>query len=63
MFIVYIQVSKTLEEFSIEEQPSSVLEEKYPNLKVVQSAVKLLQVKEHVCLSNILFLKYFPYKV
>uniref|UniRef100_A0A672M0R5 Pyridine nucleotide-disulfide oxidoreductase domain-containing protein 1 n=1 Tax=Sinocyclocheilus grahami TaxID=75366 RepID=A0A672M0R5_SINGR len=42
------QVSKTLEEFDIEEQPSSVLEEKYPNLKVVQSAVKLLRAKEHL---------------
>lgn len=41
------QVSKTLEEFNVEEQPSSVLEEKYPNLKIVQSAVQLLQVKEH----------------
>ncbi|KAA0721168.1 Pyridine nucleotide-disulfide oxidoreductase domain-containing protein 1 [Triplophysa tibetana] len=42
------QVSKTLEEFNIEEQPSSVLEEKYPNLKVIQSTVKLLQVKQHL---------------
>uniref|UniRef100_A0A672T4C4 Pyridine nucleotide-disulfide oxidoreductase domain-containing protein 1 n=1 Tax=Sinocyclocheilus grahami TaxID=75366 RepID=A0A672T4C4_SINGR len=42
------QVSKTLEEFDIEEQPSSVLEEKYPNLKVLQSAVKLLRAKEHL---------------
>lgn len=45
----FIQVSKTLEEFDVEEQPSSVLEEKYPNLKVIQSAVKLLRAKEHVC--------------
>ncbi|XP_016392034.1 pyridine nucleotide-disulfide oxidoreductase domain-containing protein 1 [Sinocyclocheilus rhinocerous] len=42
------QVSKTLEEFDIEDQPSSVLEEKYPNLKVLQSAVKLLRAKEHL---------------
>ncbi|XP_073693028.1 pyridine nucleotide-disulfide oxidoreductase domain-containing protein 1 isoform X2 [Garra rufa] len=42
------QVSKTLQEFDVEEQPSSVLEEKYPNLKVVQSAVKLLRAKEHL---------------
>uniref|UniRef100_A0A8C1U383 Pyridine nucleotide-disulfide oxidoreductase domain-containing protein 1 n=1 Tax=Cyprinus carpio TaxID=7962 RepID=A0A8C1U383_CYPCA len=42
------QVSKTLEEFDVEEQPSSVLEEKYPNLKVIQSAVKLLRAKEHL---------------
>uniref|UniRef100_A0A671QUE4 Pyridine nucleotide-disulfide oxidoreductase domain-containing protein 1 n=1 Tax=Sinocyclocheilus anshuiensis TaxID=1608454 RepID=A0A671QUE4_9TELE len=41
-------VSKTLEEFDLEEQPSSVLEEKYPNLKVVQSAVKLVRTKEHL---------------
>ncbi|KAI7797797.1 pyridine nucleotide-disulfide oxidoreductase domain-containing protein 1 isoform X1 [Triplophysa rosa] len=42
------QVSKTLEEFNVEEQPSSVLEGKYPNLKVIQSTVKLLQVKQHL---------------
>ncbi|KAG7456196.1 hypothetical protein MATL_G00249190 [Megalops atlanticus] len=41
------QVSKTLEDFDVEEQPSSVLEEKYPNVKVIQSAVKELQAKEH----------------
>lgn len=46
--INFKQVSKTLEEFDIEEQPSSVLEEKYPNLKVIQSAVKLLRAKEHL---------------
>lgn len=42
-------MSKILEDFDVEEQPSTVLEEKYPNLKVVQSAVKTLQAKEHVC--------------
>ncbi|XP_051546842.1 pyridine nucleotide-disulfide oxidoreductase domain-containing protein 1 [Myxocyprinus asiaticus] len=42
------QVSKTLEEFDVEEQPSSFLEEKYPNLKVIQSAVSLLRAKEHL---------------
>ncbi|XP_066524120.1 pyridine nucleotide-disulfide oxidoreductase domain-containing protein 1 [Hoplias malabaricus] len=41
------QVSKTLEDFSVEEQPSSVLEEKYSNLKVIQSAVKGLHAKQH----------------
>ncbi|XP_072530299.1 pyridine nucleotide-disulfide oxidoreductase domain-containing protein 1 isoform X2 [Salminus brasiliensis] len=41
------QVSKTLEDFSVEEQPSSILEEKYPNLKVFQSAVKVLHAKQH----------------
>ncbi|XP_009299251.1 pyridine nucleotide-disulfide oxidoreductase domain-containing protein 1 isoform X1 [Danio rerio] len=42
------QISKTLEEFDIEEQPSHVLEEKYPNLKVLQSAVRLLKAREHL---------------
>ncbi|XP_029902174.1 pyridine nucleotide-disulfide oxidoreductase domain-containing protein 1 isoform X2 [Myripristis murdjan] len=41
------QVSKTLEEFDVEEQPSSVLEEKFPNLTVVQSAVKALNTHTH----------------
>lgn len=41
------QVSKTLEEFDVEEHPSSALEEKYPNLRVIQSAVKALQVQTH----------------
>uniref|UniRef100_A0A4W4G2G3 Pyridine nucleotide-disulfide oxidoreductase domain-containing protein 1 n=1 Tax=Electrophorus electricus TaxID=8005 RepID=A0A4W4G2G3_ELEEL len=41
------QVSKTLEDFEVEEQPSSVLEEKYPNLKVIQSAVTVLHAKQH----------------
>ncbi|XP_076153261.1 pyridine nucleotide-disulfide oxidoreductase domain-containing protein 1 [Alosa pseudoharengus] len=41
------QVSKILEDFDVEEQPSTVLEEKYPSLKVIQSAVKSLQAKEH----------------
>eukprot|EP00063_Salmo_salar_P033622 XP_014008457.1 PREDICTED: pyridine nucleotide-disulfide oxidoreductase domain-containing protein 1-like [Salmo salar] len=42
------QVSKTLEEFDVEERPSSVLEEKYPNLRVIQSAVKALHAQQHV---------------
>lgn len=41
------QVSKTLEEFDVEECPSSVLEEKFPNLTVIQSAVKALHTKTH----------------
>ncbi|XP_038833653.1 pyridine nucleotide-disulfide oxidoreductase domain-containing protein 1 [Salvelinus namaycush] len=41
------QVSKTLEEFDVEERPSSVLEEKYPNLRVIQSAVKALHAQQH----------------
>ncbi|XP_067110273.1 pyridine nucleotide-disulfide oxidoreductase domain-containing protein 1 [Osmerus mordax] len=41
------QVSKTLEEFDVEECPSSVLEEKYTNLKVIQSAVTGLQAELH----------------
>ncbi|KAJ8261972.1 hypothetical protein GJAV_G00160620 [Gymnothorax javanicus] len=41
------QVSKILEDFTVEEQPSSFIEKKYPNVKVIQSAVKKLQAKEH----------------
>ncbi|XP_075066904.1 pyridine nucleotide-disulfide oxidoreductase domain-containing protein 1 isoform X2 [Mixophyes fleayi] len=40
------QVSRTLEEFDVEEQPSSVLERKYPNIKVVHSAVKELKTDQ-----------------
>lgn len=42
------KVSKTLEDFDVEEQPSSVLEEKYPNLKVIQSAVRGLHADQHM---------------
>uniref|UniRef100_A0A3Q3CA80 Pyridine nucleotide-disulfide oxidoreductase domain-containing protein 1 n=1 Tax=Haplochromis burtoni TaxID=8153 RepID=A0A3Q3CA80_HAPBU len=41
------QVSRTLEEFDVEEQPSSVLEEKFPNLTIIHSAVKSLHTKSH----------------
>ncbi|XP_039239097.1 pyridine nucleotide-disulfide oxidoreductase domain-containing protein 1 isoform X3 [Pipra filicauda] len=41
------QVSKTLEEFDVEEQPSSILEKRYPNIKVIQSGVKQLKSDEH----------------
>ncbi|KAK1906398.1 Pyridine nucleotide-disulfide oxidoreductase domain containing protein 1 [Dissostichus eleginoides] len=43
----YRQVSKTLEEFDVEEQPSSVLEEKFPNLTVIHSAVQSLHTRSH----------------
>lgn len=42
------QVSRTLEEFSVEERPFSVLEEKYPNITFIQSAVKALHAQSHV---------------
>ncbi|XP_054845312.1 pyridine nucleotide-disulfide oxidoreductase domain-containing protein 1 [Eublepharis macularius] len=41
------QVSRTLEEFDVEEQVSSVLEKRYPNIKVIQSGVKQLKSDEH----------------
>lgn len=44
----YKQVSRTLEEFDVEEKPSSVLEEKYPNLTFIQSGVKALNTQSHV---------------
>ncbi|CAB1414454.1 unnamed protein product [Pleuronectes platessa] len=43
----YKQVSQTLEEFDVEERPSSVLEEKFSNLTVIQSAVKSLHTQSH----------------
>uniref|UniRef100_A0AAY4BAK9 Pyridine nucleotide-disulfide oxidoreductase domain-containing protein 1 n=1 Tax=Denticeps clupeoides TaxID=299321 RepID=A0AAY4BAK9_9TELE len=48
----YKQVSKIIEDFDVEEQPSSLLEEKYPNLKVVHAAVKSLQANDHVLLTE-----------
>lgn len=41
------QVSKTLEEFEIEERPSSVLVQTFPNLTVIHSAVKSLNTASH----------------
>lgn len=43
----YKQVSQTLEEFDVEEQPSSTLEDKFPNLTVIHSAVKSLDAQTH----------------
>ncbi|XP_018603100.2 pyridine nucleotide-disulfide oxidoreductase domain-containing protein 1 [Scleropages formosus] len=42
------QVSRTLEDFDIEEQPSSVLEAKCPNVRVIHSAVTKLQAQQHM---------------
>ncbi|XP_055990602.1 pyridine nucleotide-disulfide oxidoreductase domain-containing protein 1 [Sorex fumeus] len=41
------QVSKVLEEFDVEEQPSTVLENRFPNIKVIESAVKHLKSEDH----------------
>ncbi|XP_060135150.1 pyridine nucleotide-disulfide oxidoreductase domain-containing protein 1 isoform X3 [Zootoca vivipara] len=41
------QVSRTLEEFDVEEQASNILEKRYPNIKVIQSGVKQLKSEEH----------------
>lgn len=43
-----IQVSKVLEEFDVEEQPGTMLESRFPNIKVIRSGVKQLKSKEHV---------------
>uniref|UniRef100_A0A3B3TSM6 Pyridine nucleotide-disulfide oxidoreductase domain-containing protein 1 n=1 Tax=Poecilia latipinna TaxID=48699 RepID=A0A3B3TSM6_9TELE len=43
----YKQVSRRLEEFDVEEKPSSVLEEKYSNLTIIHSAVKSLRTHTH----------------
>ncbi|XP_015252916.1 PREDICTED: pyridine nucleotide-disulfide oxidoreductase domain-containing protein 1 [Cyprinodon variegatus] len=47
----YKQVSRTLEEFDVEEKPFSVLQEKFPNLTVIHSAVKSLDTRSH-CLET-----------
>ncbi|XP_057711951.1 pyridine nucleotide-disulfide oxidoreductase domain-containing protein 1 isoform X2 [Corythoichthys intestinalis] len=44
----YKQVAKVLEEFDVEEQPTSVLEEKFPNLTVIHSPVKTLLAQSHL---------------
>ncbi|XP_019751957.1 pyridine nucleotide-disulfide oxidoreductase domain-containing protein 1 [Hippocampus comes] len=44
----YKQVAKVLEEFDVEEQPTSVLEEKFPNLTVIHSAVNTLNTRSHL---------------
>ncbi|NXC86814.1 PYRD1 protein, partial [Cercotrichas coryphoeus] len=41
------QVSKTLEEFDVEEQPSFLLQKRYPNIRVIQSGVKQMKSDEH----------------
>ncbi|XP_006866991.1 PREDICTED: pyridine nucleotide-disulfide oxidoreductase domain-containing protein 1 [Chrysochloris asiatica] len=46
------QVSKILEEFDVEEQPSAMLENRFPNIKVIQSAVKRLKSEEHCILTE-----------
>lgn len=43
-----LKVSKTLEEFDVEERPSSVLETRFPNLTVIHSAVQSLNTKSRV---------------
>lgn len=43
-----IQVSKVLEKFDVEEQPSTMLENRFPNIKVIESGVKQLKSEEHV---------------
>lgn len=47
-FFYLIQVSKVLEEFDVEEQPNTMLENRFPNIKVIESGVKQLNSKEHV---------------
>uniref|UniRef100_A0A8D1XJH2 Pyridine nucleotide-disulfide oxidoreductase domain-containing protein 1 n=1 Tax=Sus scrofa TaxID=9823 RepID=A0A8D1XJH2_PIG len=40
------QVSKVLEEFDVEEQPSTMLENRFPNIKVIESGVKQLKSEQ-----------------
>ncbi|XP_069484528.1 pyridine nucleotide-disulfide oxidoreductase domain-containing protein 1 isoform X2 [Ambystoma mexicanum] len=46
------QISKILEEFEVEEQPSTMLENRFPNIKVIQSAVKQLDSAQHVVVTE-----------
>ncbi|KAL7982214.1 hypothetical protein Chor_009812 [Crotalus horridus] len=41
------RVSRTLEEFDVEEQANSILGKRYPNIKIIQSAVRQLKSKDH----------------
>ncbi|KAM4820401.1 pyridine nucleotide-disulfide oxidoreductase domain-containing protein 1 [Thomomys bottae] len=46
------QVSKILEEFDVEEQPSAVLEKRFPNITIVESAVRQLKSEERCVLTE-----------
>ncbi|XP_072000881.1 pyridine nucleotide-disulfide oxidoreductase domain-containing protein 1 [Engystomops pustulosus] len=46
------QVSRTLEEFDVEEQTSGALQSHYPNIKVVHSAVKELKAAEQTLVTE-----------
>ncbi|XP_053411457.1 pyridine nucleotide-disulfide oxidoreductase domain-containing protein 1 isoform X1 [Nycticebus coucang] len=46
------QISKTLEEFDVEEQSSTTLENRFPNIKVIESGVKQLKSEEHCILTE-----------
>ncbi|KAM6214676.1 pyridine nucleotide-disulfide oxidoreductase domain-containing protein 1 [Rhynchocyon petersi] len=46
------QVSKILEEFDVEEQPSIILENRFPNIKVIESGVKQLKSENHCILTE-----------
>ncbi|XP_040823564.1 pyridine nucleotide-disulfide oxidoreductase domain-containing protein 1 isoform X2 [Ochotona curzoniae] len=46
------QVSKILEEFDVEEQAGTMLESRFPNIKVIESGVKQLKSKEHCILTE-----------
>lgn len=45
-------MSKVLEEFSVEEQPSTTLESRFPNIRVIESGVKQLKSEEHCVLTE-----------
>nr|KAF6375107.1 pyridine nucleotide-disulfide oxidoreductase domain 1 [Pipistrellus kuhlii] len=46
------QISKVLEEFDVEEQPSTMLENRFPNIKVIECRVKQLKSEEHCILTE-----------
>ena len=58
MYVSVLKITKTLEDFDVEERPSASLLTKCENVKVLQKSVKSLNAKAHVsikyCTSEIL---------
>ena len=48
MYVSVLKITKTLEDFDVEERPSASLLTKCENVKVLQKSVKSLNAKAHV---------------
>nr|XP_012291113.1 pyridine nucleotide-disulfide oxidoreductase domain-containing protein 1 isoform X2 [Aotus nancymaae] len=46
------QISKVLEEFDVEEQSSTMLERRFPNIKIIESRVKQLKSEDHCIITE-----------